>query len=82
MNPKMLSAFKDGSKTMVELAAMSNATGLVPDVPGMHGARADVPDLNKVFVPQEDGGILSRRGVCGLLRRAGSAGGICHHHFA
>jgi len=62
MNPKMLSAFKDGSKTMVELAAMSNATGLVPDVPGMHGARADVPDLNKVFVPQEDGGILSRRG--------------------
>ena len=62
MNPKMLSAFKDGSKTMVELAAISNATGLVPDVPGMHGARADVPDLNKVFIPQEDGGILSRRG--------------------
>jgi predicted homoserine dehydrogenase-like protein len=30
MNPKMLSAFRDGSKTMVELAAMSNATGLVP----------------------------------------------------
>ena len=62
MNPKMLSAFKDGSKTMVELAAMSNATGLVPDVPGMHGAKVDVPDLNKVFIPEEDGGILSQRG--------------------
>lgn len=62
MNPKMLSAFKDGSKTMVELAAMSNATGLVPDVPGMHGPKVDVPDLNKVFIPKEDGGILSRRG--------------------
>jgi predicted homoserine dehydrogenase-like protein len=62
MNPKMLSAFKDGSKTMVELAAMSNATGLVPDVPGMHGVRVDVPELNKVFVPKEDGGILGRRG--------------------
>ena len=62
MNPKMLAAFKDGSKTMVELAAMSNATGLVPDVPGMHGAKADVPDLNKVFIPKEDGGVLSRRG--------------------
>jgi predicted homoserine dehydrogenase-like protein len=62
MNPKMLAAFKDGSKTMVELAAMSNATGLVPDIPGMHGARVDVPGLNKVFVPKEDGGILSRRG--------------------
>lgn len=62
MNPKMLAAFKDGSKTMVELAAMSNATGLVPDVPGMHGARADVEELNQVFVPREDGGVLSQRG--------------------
>lgn len=60
MNPKMLSAFKDGSKTMVELAAMSNATGLVPDVPGMHGPKVDVPDLNKVFIPKEDGGILNK----------------------
>jgi predicted homoserine dehydrogenase-like protein len=47
---------------MVELAAMSNATGLVPDVPGTHGANVDVAELNKVFVPAEDGGILSRRG--------------------
>ncbi|MBA7687732.1 hypothetical protein ES703_96199 [subsurface metagenome] len=58
----MLSAFKDGSKTMVELAAISNATCLIPDVPGMHGPRVDVPDLNKVFIPKENGGILRRRG--------------------
>jgi predicted homoserine dehydrogenase-like protein len=62
MSPKMLAAFKDGSKTMVELAAMSNATGLVPDVPGMHGPKVDVPDLNRVFIPQADGGVLSRKG--------------------
>lgn len=62
MNPKMLAAFQDGTKTMVELAAMSNATGLLPDVPGAHGARVDLADLNKVLIPQEDGGILSRRG--------------------
>jgi predicted homoserine dehydrogenase-like protein len=62
MNPKMLAAFKDGSKTMVELAAMSNATGLVPDVPGMHGACADVDALNAVFIPREDGGVLGQRG--------------------
>ncbi|HAJ36597.1 MAG TPA: hypothetical protein DCL15_12995 [Chloroflexi bacterium] len=62
MNPKMLAAFKDGTKTMVELAAMANATGLVPDTPGAHGAKVDAPDLNKVLVPKEDGGILSRRG--------------------
>lgn len=63
MNPKMLSAFRDGSKTMIELAAVSNATGMVPDVPGCHGAKADIADLAKVFVPKEDGGILSRRGI-------------------
>jgi predicted homoserine dehydrogenase-like protein len=62
MNPKMLSAFKDGSKTMVELAAMSNATGLVPDVPGMHGPKADLADLSKVLIPKEDGGVLGHRG--------------------
>ena len=62
MNPKMLAAFQDGTKTMVELAAMSNATGLLPDVPGAHGPKVDVPDLNKVLIPKEDGGILNRRG--------------------
>ena len=62
MNPKMLAAFKDGTKTMVELAAMSNATGLMPDKPGTHGVKVNLPDLNKVLIPREDGGILSRRG--------------------
>ena len=62
MNPKMLAAFKDGTKTMVEMAAVSNSTGLLPDVPGMHGPRVEVADLEKVFIPVEDGGILSRSG--------------------
>ncbi|MFW5738468.1 MAG: NAD(P)H-dependent oxidoreductase [Spirochaetota bacterium] len=62
MNPKILAAFQDGTKTMVELAAVSNATGLVPDVTGMHGAKADVEELTKVFIPKEDGGIFGRRG--------------------
>ena len=62
MNPKMLSAFKDGTKTMDEMAAVSNATGLVPDVPGMHGPRVEVDELVSTFIPEEDGGILSRAG--------------------
>ena len=37
LTPTMLIEFVDGSKTMVEMAAVSNATGLVPDVRGMHG---------------------------------------------
>jgi predicted homoserine dehydrogenase-like protein len=62
MNPKMLSAFKDGTKTMVEMAAVSNATGLVPDVAGMHGPKVDIEELASTFVPRADGGILSRSG--------------------
>ena len=43
-------------------AAAIASSGLVPGVPGTHGAKVDLPDLNKMFVPKEDGGILSRRG--------------------
>jgi len=63
MNPKMLTSFVDGTKTMVEMTAVANATGLVPDVSGMHGPYATPDTLAKIFCPQEDGGILHQRGV-------------------
>ena len=62
MNPKMLASFQDGSKTMIEMAALANATGLVPDVTGMHGPTASVAELSKVLVPNEFGGVLSGSG--------------------
>ncbi len=62
MNPRMLVEFVDGTKTMVEMVAIANATGLVPDVPGMHGPEAPRAELQNYFCPTEDGGILSRRG--------------------
>jgi predicted homoserine dehydrogenase-like protein len=30
---------------------------------GMHGAKSTVPELNKVFVPEKDGGVLEKKGV-------------------
>lgn len=60
MNPKMLCAFVDGTKTMVEMAEVSNATGALPDIPGMHGAQVDVPDLAKVYIPKRDGGLFEK----------------------
>lgn len=62
MNPKMLSSFIDGTKTMVEMAAVSNATGLLPDVPGMHGPKVEVDELARTFIPKNDGGIFSGPG--------------------
>jgi len=63
LNPNMLIEFVDGSKTMVEMAAVSNATGLVPDVRGMHGPETDRDHLHEVFRLREDGGILDKMGV-------------------
>ena len=67
MNPRMLTSFKDGTKTMVEMTAMSNATGFVPDVIGGHGVSGSsansCADLNAAFRLKEDGGILNRHGV-------------------
>ena len=63
MNPKILASFIDGTKTMVEMAAVSNATGLLPDRPGMHGACVEVEDLIRTFVPRQAGGIFTRRGT-------------------
>ncbi len=63
MSARMLCEFVDGSKTAVEMAAVSNATGLVPDQRGMHGPRSTVAQLTQVFVPASEGGVLSRKGV-------------------
>lgn len=63
ISPKMLTAFKDGTKTMVELTAMSNATGFVPDVRGGHGAKAKVEELPKLLSLKAEGGILNQYGI-------------------
>lgn len=59
VSPKMLTAFKDGTKTMVEMTAMSNATGFLPDVRGGHGAAGGVKDLPGMFQLKENGGMLN-----------------------
>ena len=76
MNPRMLVEFVDGSKTMVEMAAIANATGLVPDIPGMHGPKTDRDDMVKVLIPKADGGILNKKGVVDYTVGKGVAPGV------
>ena len=63
MSCRMLCEFVDGSKTAIEMAAVSNATGLVPDIRGMHGSKSTVKELNAIFIPKKDGGVLNKMGV-------------------
>src|SRR5918995_3231894 len=76
MNVRMLVEFVDGSKTMVEMCAIANATGLVPDIAGMHGPKANRDELAKVLIPRADGGILSRKGVVDYTIGKGVAPGV------
>ena len=76
MNPRMLVEFVDGSKTMVEMVALANATGLVPDIPGMHGPDAPLAELSSVFCPRQEGGVLSRKGVVDFTVARGVAPGV------
>jgi predicted homoserine dehydrogenase-like protein len=62
MNPKMLASFEDGSKTMIEMTALANAINLPPDQIGMNGPVSSVEELNKILIPQADGGVLSESG--------------------
>ncbi len=63
LSPNMLVEFVDGSKTMIEMAAVSNATGLIPDVRGMHGPTTDRDHLSQTFALKQDGGVLNKMGV-------------------
>ncbi len=65
-----------------ELLIAANATGLVPDVDTLHGPLLRTPEIPQVLAPQEEGGILGRRGVIDgvtVLRgphEAGMGGGV------
>jgi predicted homoserine dehydrogenase-like protein len=60
MNPKMLASFVDGTKTMVEMTAVSNAIGFLPTQRGLIGLKATVKELPKLLSLKEEGGILDR----------------------
>ncbi len=68
VNPHFLVTFRDATKTMIEMAAISNYTGLVPDVRGMHGPQAGIYEIPKLFRLKSEGGLLNQRGVVDYAR--------------
>lgn len=68
LSPRMLTSFVDGTNTMIELNAVCNATGFVPDVPGCHGLTSSIEDLADFFLPEEQGGVMSRKRVVEFVK--------------
>jgi len=77
LNPRILTEFVDGSKTMVEMSCLANATGLSIDKRNMHGPCVELKELVNVFAPEDEGGILKNEGVVDY-----AVGGIAPGVFA
>jgi predicted homoserine dehydrogenase-like protein len=74
-NPKMFNSFLDGTKSAIEMAAVANGTGLIPQDEGLNFTPAGVDDLSTLIIPTENGGTLSRSGtveIVSSLNRDGS----------
>jgi predicted homoserine dehydrogenase-like protein len=63
-NPKMFNSFLDGTKSAIEMAAVANGTGLIPQEEGLLFPSASKDDLPGVFRENTfPGGSLTRRGT-------------------
>jgi len=74
INFKMYNSFRDGSKAQIEMTALANMAGLVPDVRGMHEPSVNIQDIARVCSLKAEGGILSRPGVVELANSIGEDG--------
>lgn len=74
-NARMFNSFLDGTKSAIEMTAVANATGLVPQPSGLGFPPASVDDLPEVLKPAAEGGVLAHAGtveVVSSLYRDGS----------
>ena len=62
MNAQMFNSFLDGTKSAIEMAAVSNACGLTPAAGGLEFPACGVDDLARLLKPRVDGGVLEHRG--------------------
>jgi predicted homoserine dehydrogenase-like protein len=73
-NAQMFNSFLDGTKSAIEMAAVANATGLLPAPTGLAFPPCGVDDLPRVLRPRDEGGHLHHAGqveVISSLERDG-----------
>jgi predicted homoserine dehydrogenase-like protein len=82
INPKMFNSFIDGTKSAIEMTAVCNATGLVPQSDGLQFPPASRFALADVCKPRADGGTLERAGVTEVVSSVDRDGRDVPHHIA
>lgn len=82
INPKMFNSFVDGTKSGIEMTAVCNATGLLPQSNGLHFPPATRFELADVCKPKSEGGTLEKEGVTEVTSSVYRDGSDVPHHLA
>ncbi len=82
INPKMFNSFVDGTKSGIEMTAVCNATGLVPQSDGLGFPPATRFELADVCKPKAAGGTLEKAGVTEVTSSVYRDGRDVPHHLA
>ena len=82
INPKMFNSFVDGTKSGIEMTAVCNATGLVPQRDGLGFPPATRFELAEVCKPKSAGGTLEKDGVTEVTSSVYRDGRDVPHHLA
>jgi predicted homoserine dehydrogenase-like protein len=82
INPKMFNSFVDGTKSAIEMTAVCNATGLLPQSDGLGFPPASRFELAEVCKPKAAGGTLEKSGVTEVTSSVYRDGRDVPHHLA
>jgi predicted homoserine dehydrogenase-like protein len=82
INPQMFNSFLDGTKSGIEMTAVCNATGLVPQSGGLGFPPATRFELAEVCKPKAEGGTLEKKGVTEVVSSLYRDGTDVPHHLA
>ena len=80
LNPYMHTAFRDGTKASIEMAAVANAAGLVPSDEGLTFTPGDVDEISTICRPKSVGGVLSHDGTVDVMSSFTRAGEKIPHN--
>ena len=82
INPKMFNSFLDGTKSGIEMTAVCNATGLLPQPDGLSFPPASRFELSTVLRPKDAGGALPITGTTEVVSSLTREGVDVPHHLA
>jgi predicted homoserine dehydrogenase-like protein len=78
----MFNSFLDGTKSGIEMTAVCNATGLVPQSGGLSFPPATRFELAQICKPRAEGGTLEKKGVTEVVSSLYRDGTDVPHHLA